>query len=346
MKTARVVAASFLALASVMLAASHPAQARERAYYVAAEEIAWNYAPAGRDLLFDKPLPKLAPAQLGWTYEKLVYRGFTDATFSHRTPMAAQDAYLGLLGPVIHAAVGDTVVVTFKNATHVRVGFEPVGGLIGQASGPIAPGTSQVYRYRVPDSAGPGPMDISSTLWTYRSGNAYLTPTDDAGLFGPIVVTRRGGTKPDGTPADVDRELFAVFSISEEARSPVFRDALADPRLNPRKIDGTAQTISDDNSFVSINGYTFGDLPTIVLRRDERVRWYLFATSNTFDFHNPVWNGESVLVAGHRADTADMTPSATSIADMVPDEPGMWMLWDAQNAFMAIGAYARFEVRP
>lgn len=32
-----------------------------------------------------------------------------------------------------------------------------------------------------------------------------------AGLMGAIVVSRRGSSRPDGTPADVDREFVLFF---------------------------------------------------------------------------------------------------------------------------------------
>ena len=346
MMTARVVATSLVALAACIVCAPQSAQCLQRTYFIGAEQVTWSYAPAGRDVMFDKPLPRLAPAQLGWTYRKLVYRAFTDASFSRRSPIVPHDAYLGTVGPVIHAAVGDTVSVTFKNLTGVRVGFQPQGGLDGPTSEPLAPGASQSYRYRVPESSGPGPMDVSSTLWTYRPAGADFVATDDDGLVGPIVITRRGAALANGAPADVDREIFAVFSMSLESRSPLFKDDLSDPRLNPRRITGNAATVLNDNLFGSINGYSFGNMPTITLGTGQRVRWYVFTTSNSFDFHDPTWNGETVVVAGHRTDTAGMTPSGTSIADMTPDNPGTWMLWCAQNAFLDLGMYARYDVRP
>lgn len=344
--TARAVAASLIALAALVVCATQPAQCRQRTYYIAAEQITWSYAPTGKDVLFDKPLPKFGPAQLGWTFRKLVYRAYTDASFTHHVVVDPQNAYLGIQGPALHAEVGDTVTITFKNLSGVRVGFQPEGGFEGAQSAPLAPGESRTFRYRVPSSSGPGPMDVSSTLWTYHSVAGDNAPTDDAGLIGPIVITRRGSALADGAPADIDREIFAVFSLSFESRSPLFKDNVADPRLNPHKIAGGAPTIDNDNTFGSINGYSFGNMPPIELRTGQRARWYVYATSNNFDFQNPTWNGETVVVQGHRSDTADMTPAGTSIADMTPDNPGTWMLWCAQNAFLDLGIDARYVVRP
>ena len=35
----------------------------------------------------------------------------------------------------------------------------------------------------------------------------------NAGLIGVVVVTRAGDARPHGQPADVDRELFALFQV-------------------------------------------------------------------------------------------------------------------------------------
>ena len=40
-----------------------------------------------------------------------------------------------------------------------------------------------------------------------------------AGLAGVIIVTRRGAARPDGSPADVDREFVTLFSIFDESIS-------------------------------------------------------------------------------------------------------------------------------
>ena len=46
--------------------------------------------------------------------------------------------------------------------------------------------------------------------------NRYHSHADEAadtyaGLMGAIVVSRRGSSRPDGTPADVDREFVMFF---------------------------------------------------------------------------------------------------------------------------------------
>src|SRR5215471_9591240 len=93
-----------------------------RTYYVAAEEVEWDYAPLGIDMNTGKPFEGTAAAytqpganHIGHIYRKAVYREYTDGTFTTRKPRAKQEEYLGLLGPILRAEVGDTIKVVFKN---------------------------------------------------------------------------------------------------------------------------------------------------------------------------------------------------------------------------------------
>jgi len=60
-----------------------------RTYYVAAEEVQWNYVPSGRDeamgMEFDevgRAFTESGPHRIGRVYKKAIYRDYTDATFS------------------------------------------------------------------------------------------------------------------------------------------------------------------------------------------------------------------------------------------------------------------------
>jgi manganese oxidase len=85
-----------------------PAVAAERTYYIAADEIVWNYAPSGTNVLTGAPL-KPNKDQLGFAYHKIVYHGYTDATFQTLQTRGADEQYMGVMGPPIRAAVGDSV---------------------------------------------------------------------------------------------------------------------------------------------------------------------------------------------------------------------------------------------
>jgi FtsP/CotA-like multicopper oxidase with cupredoxin domain len=324
--------------------AGQPAAARERTYYIAADPALWNYAPSGRDLIAGRALPAPGLGQLGFVYHKLEYRGYTDATFSRLLPIAADGRYLGILGPVLRAEVGDTITVVFKNNTHMPVDIAPSGGLAGPQSQLVAPGGAHMYHWNVPESAGPGPADDSSVLWTYDSNGKAFHGAMMAGLKGPIVVTRRGAANVNGSPKDVDREVFAGFLETDESASSLFSQNLVDPRTNPRKVSRANAMIPFADLVVNINGFTYGNLPMVILRRGERVRWYLFSSNNDGDFHAPTWQGQTVTVAGNRMDTVGLSPSGRVVADMVPDNPGIWLLYCTLNIHLDFGMKARYQV--
>src|SRR3979490_2247544 len=99
-------------------------QGIERPYYIAADVVAWDYASTGHSGLtgaaftgHDVVYVAGGPDRIGKVYKKSHYREYTDGTFSALKVRPAAWAHLGMLGPVIHAEVGDTVKVTFKNNT-------------------------------------------------------------------------------------------------------------------------------------------------------------------------------------------------------------------------------------
>jgi FtsP/CotA-like multicopper oxidase with cupredoxin domain len=333
-----------IAVAALSMTAAQPAAAQERSYFIAADEVLWNFAPSGRDLVAGRTLPAPNPGQLGYIYHKLEYRGYTDATFARLRPYSGNDRYLGILGPVLRAEVGDTITVVFKNNTHMPVDIAPSGGLAGPLSRLIAPGTMHTYRWGVPESAGPGPADDSSVLWTYDTNGSAFHGTMMAGLLGPIVITRRGAANANGAPKDVDREVFAGFLETDESTSSLFSQNLVDPQTNPRKVSKARAMIPFTDLIVSINGFTYGNLPIVSLRRGERVRWYVFSSNNDGDSHAPTWNGGTLTVAGNRVDTVGLNPSGHVIADMVPDNPGTWLLYCTLNIHLDFGMKARYRV--
>ena len=352
---------AFIALLGIAVAfasIAKPAEAAVRTHYIAADEVLWNYAPTGRDRLMDRPLPALAPLQLGWSYRKAVYDEYTDATFKHKVPRPPQDAYLGIIGPILHAEVGDTLVIVFKNNTRFPLSLHPHGveykkssegapyaddtGRADKGDDAVAPGHVYTYTWQVPERAGPGPSDPSSVMWMFHSHTDEVRDVN-TGPVGEIIVTRKGMARPDGSPSDVDRELFVTFAQEDEGQSRFYASNLADPKLNPHHRKA-APEFQGDNQFFSINGFVYGNMPMPVIREGQRVRWYVMATMSDFDFHAPHWHGNTVVVNGMRTDLVQVFPMQMVVADMVPDDPGIWLLHCHVNLHLEGGMEARYQV--
>ena len=228
-------------------------------------------------------------------------------------PRPSDQGYLGLVGPILHAEVGDTIKVVFKNnATH-PYSMHPHGVLYAKELGGrrlqrFYRRRRQVRRLRrsgrdpylqlaCPDRAGPGPRDPSSVFWLYHSHCDELRDVA-SGLFGGFVITRRGMARPDGTPKDVDKEFVTFFIAINENESWYLDDNIREHATDSKGINrgdfgpltatGIAGTVAG-TGFVptnvkwSINGYIYGNMPMMVMKKGDHVRWYVTTLG---DFNN------------------------------------------------------------
>ena len=341
------------------------ADGQVRTYFIEADQLVWDYAPLGRNGITGRPFDEVAdtyvrrgPGRIGSRYVKCLYRAYTDGTFATRVQRPADQRYLGFLGPVIHAEVGDTIKVVFRNTCPFPTSVHPHGVFYGKASegAPYADGTGgadkaddavatghrHVYTWRVPERAGPGPGDGSSVMWMYHShvdevGDTY------AGLTGPMVITRRGMARPDGSPADVDQEVFELYSVMDENTSPYLAE-------NVRRFAGGElpppgdEEFAESNLMHSINGYVYGNQPVVTIQRGQHVRWYLMSMGTEVDLHTPHWHGNTVLSMGMRMDVVNLLPATMVTADMVPDDPGTWLFHCHVNDHLTAGMITRYRV--
>ncbi|HLJ85038.1 MAG TPA: multicopper oxidase domain-containing protein [Candidatus Eremiobacteraceae bacterium] len=321
-----------------------PAAARDRVHYIAADDVLWNYAPQNRNIISGKPLRALRSAQLGWVYHKAIYREYTDGSFTQLLPVPISDRYLGLTGPTIHAEVGDTIVIVFRNNTNLSVDIAPGGAVSTPKPTAVKPGATRTYRWSVTAADGPTAMDTSSIVWAYISDVQQAT-VDSAALIGPLIVTRRGDARADGSPVDVDQEIVTLFSSQLEDQSPLVTQNLQDRVVNARGISSHAKTFTGDNAFPSINGYVYGNMPMPAIHARARVRWYLLTTMNGFDGHTPTWSGETVVFQGNRADAVPLV-FHQDVVDMIPDNPGVWLLMCSKDDHASLGMEARYQVLP
>jgi hypothetical protein len=172
----------------------------------------------------------------------------------------------------------------------------------------------------------------------------------NTGLMGPIIITRRGMERADGSPKDVDREIVVDFAQVHEENSWVsgqnvpVADAQFGPIPNPSLIqEGYPWYVK-----FSINGYVHGGMPLadLTVRKGQHVRWYLMASTNDFDFHAPHWHGNTVVLNGMRTDVAQLAMMQMSVADMIPDNVGTWLFHCHVSFHNEEGMAVRYRVLP
>ncbi len=340
-----------------------------RTYYIAAEEIDWNYAPSGRDgmmgmdfMVDAAPYVSRGGGRPGLIHRKALYIEYTDDSFKVRKPKPPEWAHTGMLGPTLRAEVGDVIRVIFRNTTTRAYSMHPHGvfylkadegapsndntSLTEKRDDAVRPGETQIYVWKVPARAGPGPRDGSSIAWLYHSHTDRVRDTN-AGLVGAIIITRRGSARENLMPLDIDREFINLWKIYDENQSPYLSASVtaAGGNLDVMKADSTFIT---GNKKHTVNGFVFGNLPleTMTMREGERVRWYVIGLGGVLDLHTPHWHGSTVIVAGQRTDVVSLLPAQHVVADMFPDNPGIWMIHCHVDEHLDAGMSARYQILP
>lgn len=326
--------ALWVLLLSLLPVAAH---ATVREYWIAAEPVEWNYAPSGKNLMFPDQGMGVWGKRL--VYKKYRYIQYTDGTYTKRVP---QPPWMGILGPQLQAVEGDTLKVHFFNRTDKPLSMHPHGVRYDEANegadlkgpgGYVLPGHRFTYIWHVDHRSAPGPNDPSSIVWLYHSHVDSNAEIND-GLIGTIVVTRKGMERSatDPRPKDVDVTFTALFMIFDENKG------LSAPRAKtPDEEEGNLKH--------AINGYIFANLPGLVVKKGQHVRWYLVALGSEQDLHTAHWHGQTVLYHGHRTDVIELLPASMKTVDMRPDTPGHWMFHCHVGDHFKAGMFAMWMVR-
>src|SRR3954452_2161122 len=388
--TARVAAVAALGLLGALLLfigigngrgavdTAHSATVQTRTYYIAADEVNWNYAPQGKNMITGEPfagedLTFTEPGadRIGTTYKKSLYQEYTGASFTTVKPKDARWAHTGFLGPMIRAEVGDTIKIVFKNNLDHPASIHMHGVLYDKKSegapysdgtsgkdnktdDGVPPGATYTYSYQVPPRAGPGPHDGNSVMWMYHSHTDEISDTYD-GLVGPMIIYSDGSLRPDGSVVGIDREFVAFYSVMNENASHYIGDNIAKYTTTTAR---NAAALEEDGDFQesnlmhSINGYVFGNgpagtdenHPAFEAKLGERVRWYTMSLGTEVDLHTPHWHGNTVTSMGMRTDVLQILGGGMQTADMVPDDGGIWLLHCHINDHIAAGMSTRYKV--
>jgi manganese oxidase len=354
-----------------------------RVYFIAADEVAWDYAPSGRDDAmghpfddFEKYYAESGPHRIGRTYKKAIYREYVDAKFKSLKPRPSGELYLGIVGPILYGEVGDTLKVVFRNNASHPYSMHPHGVLYqknSEGSGyddstsgddkiddAVDPGATHDYVWEVAERAGPGPGDPSSVAWLYHSHVDEMRDVA-SGLFGAIIVTAKGKARPDGHPADVDHEFLSMMITINENESWYLDENIRRYTNDPKGVNkrefvpagpgggvtaGLGRGFADVNLRYTVNGYMFGNMPMMTMKKGERVRWYLLTLGDSNNFHTPHWHGNTVMQRGHRTDVIALSPGQMETVDMIPDNPGIWLFHCHVSDHMAGGMVTRYKVEP
>jgi FtsP/CotA-like multicopper oxidase with cupredoxin domain len=258
-------------------------------YWVAAVPISWNITPNGRDAIMGMDVPASKSV-----IQTVVYRRYS-ANWRRPEANAPQSSADGLLipGPLLHARVGDTIRVHFKNMDTLRhephsmhfhgVHYTPrsdgafVPGFSGKDAD-VQPGQSYTYVLKAgSDSVG---------VWPYHDHSPSMEDSIAGGMFGMLSILGRHERAPD-------REFEVVFS-------PMGKD------------------------FMTIDGRAFvGNTPVFRAKVGELVQWDVMAMGS--DFHTFHVHGHRWISPEGPRDTRTVGPAESFRIQWVEEDPGTWL---------------------
>ncbi|XP_071068403.1 ferroxidase HEPHL1 isoform X2 [Dasypus novemcinctus] len=319
---------------------------RQRHYFIAAEKVLWDYGPQGYNKFTDLPLnasgsdsePYFTQGdnRIGGKYWKVQYMEYIDATFTRRKRLSGAEAHLGILGPVIKAEVGDTLLVAFANKADRAYSILPHGVVYDKASDAapnvdgflkpgahVKPGETFTYRWTVPAGASPAPGDPPCLTYMYFSAAEPIKDTS-AGLVGPLLVCRKGALNADGTQKGIDKEFYLLFTVFDENLSRYLDENIRKFTWRPLSVDKEDKAFVNSNRMHAVNGYMYGSLPGLRMCRQDRVSWHLMGMGTDTDMHGVYFQGNTVHLRGTHRDSLALFPHTATTAFMQPDRAGVF----------------------
>ncbi|XP_035190299.1 ceruloplasmin isoform X1 [Oxyura jamaicensis] len=340
-----------------------------RQYFIAAEEIIWNYGPSainhftGQELITDSESQiffEQSETRIGGSYKKAIYKEYTDGTFTEQKKRIPEEVHLGLLGPIIKAEVGESIRVTFRNNASRPFSIQPHGvsyhknneGALYRAASRdsespashVSPGTTYTYEWNIPEDVGPTDQDPDCLTWLYYSAVDAVRDTN-SGLVGPLLVCRKGALLPSGKQKNVNREFFLLATVFDENLSWYLDDNILMFMLNPSIIDKDDEHFQESNKMHSINGYMYGNQPGLEMCKGNVVSWHLMGLGSEVDVHGIYFSENTFLTKGTRRDTANLFPHTFLTAIMKPDSKGVFEVSCLTTDHYTGGMKQKYEVK-
>uniref|UniRef100_A0A3P8REV5 Hephaestin n=1 Tax=Astatotilapia calliptera TaxID=8154 RepID=A0A3P8REV5_ASTCA len=329
-----------------------------REYFLKIEEVSWNYAPTGMNIIQNRSIQddeeasvflKSGPQRIGSTYKKAVYKQYSDATY--RTELTKAE-WLGYLGPLLMAEEGDTLIVHLKNTASRPYSAHPhglnytkgnEGALYPDGTGPelkrddsVPPGQTVTYEWTLAESHSPTSHDSNCMTRFYHS---HVSPPKDinSGLIGPLIVCKRGTLDLHGD-SSADYQYALLFMVSDENFSWYLDENIRTYITNPARNLKEDEDFIESNKMHGINGLLYGNLRGLSMCQGNKIQWHLFALGNEVDMHSVHFHGQILTTMNHHTDTISLFPALSTTAEMVADNPGHWLL-------ACTGMQALFEIK-
>uniref|UniRef100_A0A8C7XH81 ferroxidase n=1 Tax=Oryzias sinensis TaxID=183150 RepID=A0A8C7XH81_9TELE len=310
-----------------------------KTYYIAAVEIDWDYSPNRTWELHNniKRFPHFSPAPafvdpqggfIGSRYKKVVYRQYTNEKFTKPVERTPDMEHLGIMGPMIHANIGDKVKIVFKNMASRPYSIHAHGikteSPSVQETKAVPPGKVFSYEWILTKIHSPTSDDSNCVTRLYHS---HLNSVKDinSGLVGPLIICKKGTLDACGDKY-ANQAFTVMFLVSDENMSWYIDDNIKKFVSNPTEGLKDDPNFIESNKMHAINGFMYGNLPGLNMCQGNRVNWYTIGFGNEVDMHSVHFHGQILTALNHHTDTISLFPASSVTAKMVAQSPGLWLL--------------------
>uniref|UniRef100_A0A4W6C3G0 Coagulation factor VIII, procoagulant component n=1 Tax=Lates calcarifer TaxID=8187 RepID=A0A4W6C3G0_LATCA len=328
---------------------------RHPIYYIAAEEITWDYGIRKPHQEMRRGMRKFLPE-----YKKVVFRGYSDETFLNPTGRGELQEHLGIMGPFIRAEINDFVTVVFKNKASRPYSFHLQGVYDGsQGAGiaqthaysappgtpgePVAPGEARTYNWRITAKQGP-----TETEFDCKTGAYYSTVDKEkdlhSGLIGPLVICKSGILRNHQPEV---QEFSLLFHTFDETKSWYMEENLSQHCAPPCQANTEDPWYHISNKFAAINGYVAETLPGLLVAQHQQVRWHLMNVGSDGEYHAVHFHGLPFTIhteQEHRMGVYNLFPGVFGTVEMRPPTVGTWLVECTIGDYQLAGMRAKLLV--
>ncbi|XP_040307656.1 coagulation factor V isoform X1 [Herpailurus yagouaroundi] len=328
-------------------------------YFIAAEEVIWDYAPiipANMDKKYRSLHLDNFSNQIGKHYKKVVYKQYQDESFTKRmeNPNIKED---GILGPIIRAQVRDTLKIVFKNmASRVYsiyphgVTFSPYEDEVNSSftSGnntmvrAVQPGETYTYKWNILESDEPTENDAQCLTRPYYS-NVDITRDIASGLIGLLLICKSRSLDKRGIQRAADIEQQAVFAVFDENKSWYIEDNINKFCENPDKVKRDDPKFYESNIMSTINGYVPESISTLGFCFDDTVQWHFCSVGTQDDILTIHFTGHSFVYGKRHEDTLTLFPMRGESVTVTMDNVGTWILTTVNSSPRSKNLRLRFR---
>ncbi|KAJ8004695.1 hypothetical protein DPEC_G00138980 [Dallia pectoralis] len=331
-------------------------ESQEWTYYIAAEEVVWDYAPNMPEFIegdYKLKYLKQSPERIGQKYKKAVYTQYTNATFTERAEKKPRKQELGIIGPVIRAQIRDVIKIVFKNMATRPYSIYPHGLTVdkaaegvnypagGNQTHGVQPGETYTYVWQVIEEDMPLPGDSQCVTRMYHS--AVNTPRDVAsGLVGPLLICKRQSLSTKNVQIKADKEQHAMFAVFDENKSWYLDDNIAS-YSEPSKVLKEDPGFYESNIMHTINGYVYESGPQLGFCNGEIVTWHISSIGAHNHIQTATFYGHPFNLNDRTEDILSLFPMTGETITMNMDNVGIWLLASLNSHETTKGLRVKFK---